>query len=175
MELPTIRTGQFAGGNVADYRFERLGEVFVERVIWAQDTPLRRIGGTVIAGPGYLCFRFWLPAYDQIVERYFSDDGVAAGTLLDVCTPLVCQLDSCSTTDLLLDLWIDPRGQVTLYKEAQFEEAVRSGLLESEQADLAERHVRELTAALARGRFPPPLVRNWRVDPARIRGGGAAG
>ena len=42
------------------------------------------------------------------------------------------------------------------------------GALSSEQADLAEAHLRELTAAIARGRFPPPLVRNWQLDLSRI-------
>jgi predicted RNA-binding protein associated with RNAse of E/G family len=170
MSLPVIRSGSFPDTEyVADYRFERLGDLFVERVVWRDDAPARRMGKAVIGGAGHLWFRFWLLAHDQVVERYFAPDGSSLGTMIDVCTPLVCQPDACSATDLLLDLWIDPSGQVTLFNEVMYDEAVRSGGVSTEQAALAEQHVRELTAAIARGRFPPPIIRNWQVESARVK------
>ncbi len=60
-------------------------------------------------------------------------------------------------------------GRVTVHGEEEFERSVLLGELSPELAQRAEAHLRELTAAIARGRFPPPLVRNWRIDLSRIR------
>ncbi len=55
-----------------------------------------------------------------------------------------------------------------LYNEAAFEQAVRQETLAEAEARYAEKHFRALTAAIAKDRFPPPLVRNWQVDLRRI-------
>jgi uncharacterized protein len=166
-----IKSGEF--GNLAcvrDYRAERLGDVLVERVVWGEGAVRVQMGDTVLADPGYVWFRFWLPRFEQIVERYYSPSGVLIGTKVDVCTPLECDKSGCSTVDLLLDIWIDPEGRVTVVNEGGFEEAVRREMLSESEAERAEYHLRELTAAIARGRFPPPIVRNWQIDLRRING-----
>ena len=170
---PLIKSGSFENARyIADYRSENLGDVLVERVLWRADTPVLRVGNSVVRAAGYAWFRFWLPAHDQVVERYFLPDGTPVGTLVDICAPLTCDLTDCYAVDLLLDVWIDSAGQVTIYNEDAYDAAVRDGVLSREEALLADRHLRELTGAIARGRFPPPLVRNWRVDPTRLKPGG---
>jgi predicted RNA-binding protein associated with RNAse of E/G family len=164
-----IRSGHF-GDPVATYgyRFERLGEVFVERIIWAELPAPRRLAGVVVADAGYVWFRYWLLPEGQVVERYFTSGGVPIGTQIDLCAPIAWDDTGCSALDLLLDIWIDAGGRVTVHNEDRFEKAVVWGALSSAHADLAEAHLRELTAAIARGRFPPPLVRNWQLDLSRI-------
>lgn len=167
--LPLIVSGQFDPPRpIRDYRAELLGDVWVERAIWGRmDVPFR-CRGIVVADADYIWFRFWLPAHDQVVERYYDPKGVLVGTQIDVCMALACSADACRATDLLLDIWIDPMGQVTVDGEDAFEEAVRLGLFSASQSHHAEAHLRDLTAAIARRRFPPPLVRNWQIDPSRI-------
>jgi predicted RNA-binding protein associated with RNAse of E/G family len=159
---PAARTG---------YRAEWLGDVLIERVIWGAVAEPLRLAGTVTAAEGYLWFRFWLRHLGVVTERYYAADGTPAGTRLSVCTLPVCDQIGCRAEDLLLFLWLAPDGQVTVYNEDAFEDASREGLLSGEQVQFAEAQVRELTAGIARGKFPPSLVRNWRIDPRRISNG----
>lgn len=154
---------------VQNYRLELLGDVLVERVVWQELPAPRTLSGEVVAESGAIWFRFWLPRYDQVVERYFLPDGTGLGTHVDVCGPLTCDERQCAADDYIMDIWIDPRGRVTVHNEDEFERAVLLGELTAEQAGRAEQHLRELTAAIARNRFPPPLVRNWQIDPTRFR------
>jgi predicted RNA-binding protein associated with RNAse of E/G family len=167
--LREIRSGEFGDRAFGrDYRFERLGDLFVERIIWAGLPEPRSITQDITAHNGDIWYRFWLLAHDQVVEHYFAADGTPIGTLIDLCSPLTCDGAACAAQDFLLDIWIDPAGHVTIHNEAEFEAALAAGALTAEQGEQAEAHLRELTTAIARGRFPPPIVRNWRVDPSRL-------
>ena len=168
-EPARIRSGHFGDPAATyGYRFERLGEVFVERIIWAELPAPRRLAGVVVADTGYVWYRFWLLPEGQVVERYFTAGGAPVGTQIDLCAPIAWDETGCAAVDLLLDVWIDAGGRVTVHNEDRFEKAMVWGSLSAAQADLAEAHLRELTAAIARGRFPPPLVRNWQLDLSRI-------
>jgi predicted RNA-binding protein associated with RNAse of E/G family len=166
-----IRSGEFGDATVIqDYRFERLGEVFVERVIWGISAPPQRRGEVVVSGPGYVWFRFWLLAHDQVLERYYGEQGQLIGTQIDVCMPPTGDESGWRVRDLYLDIWVTPDGRVTLSGEASFDQAAQQGWLSQQEVEYAEEHVRRLTAGIAQGRFPPPIVRRWQVDPSRIHG-----
>jgi len=166
VKAPEIKSGIFdAGGNVRDYRAEQIGDVFVERVVWDAEVPGEPRGW---AGPGYIWYRFWIPTFEQVVERCFAADGALLGTHVDLCAPMSWEVDHYQARDLILDLRIEPDGRVLLYNEAAFEEAVRAETLTEAEARYAEKHLRAVTAAIASDRFPPPLVRNWQVDLRRI-------
>jgi predicted RNA-binding protein associated with RNAse of E/G family len=150
------------------YRFELLGDALVERVIWKQLPEPRSLFGSVVADSGAIWYRFWLPQHDQVVERYYRADGLPLGTHIDVCGPIQCGEAGCRAEDFILDTRIDQQGRVTVRNEEEFERSVLLGDLSPEVARQAEAHLRELTAAIARNRFPPPLVRNWQIDLSRI-------
>lgn len=166
-----IRSGDLGDAAVVqDYRFERLGEVLVERVIWGMLAPAQWRDAAVVSGPGYVWFRFWALAHDQVLERYYGAQGQLIGTQIDVCMPPTGDERGWRAKDLYLDIWVSPDGRVTLSGEARFDQAVRQGLLSHQEVEYAEDHVRRLTAGIAQGRFPPPIVRRWQVDPSRIHG-----
>jgi predicted RNA-binding protein associated with RNAse of E/G family len=154
---------------VENYRLEALGDVLVERVVWSELPAPRTLFGSVVADSGAIWFRFWLPGFDQVVERYYLPDGSSLGAHVDLCGPVQCDERGCVADDYILDIWIDPQGRVTVHNEDEFDRAVLLGELTAEQAQRAEAHLRELTAAIARNRFPPPIVRNWQIDPTRFR------
>jgi predicted RNA-binding protein associated with RNAse of E/G family len=165
-----IVTGTFGDPAFAqDYRFELLGDVLVERVVWGELPAPRTLYGSAVASSGAIWYRFWLPRFDQVVERYFLPDGTDLGVHIDVCGPLRCDEEGCAADDYVLDIRIDQQGRVTVHNEDEFDRAVLLGELSAEQADDAEAHLRDLTAAIARGRFPPALVRNWQIDPTRFK------
>lgn len=163
--LPQITTGRFDHpARPRAYLRERLGDMLVERVIW--DQPVSETGWL---GGATVCYRFWLLAHDHVVERYYTPEGRAVGIHIDVCSPLRCDDEGCVADDYLLDIHITATGEVTIHNEDAFETAVGTGRLTREAGAQVERHLRELTAAIARGRFPPPIVRNWQVDARRLR------
>ena len=168
-EPAQIRSGHFGDPAATyGYRFERSAR-FSSSASSGPSCPRRgRLAGVVVADTGYVWYRYWLLPEGQVVERYFTAEGVPIGTQIDLCAPIAVDDTGCSALDLLLDIWIDSGGRVTVHNEDRFEKAVVWGALSAAQADLAEAHLRELTAAIARGRFPPPLVRNWQLDLSRI-------
>jgi hypothetical protein len=128
----------------------------------------RTFAGVVVADAGFVWYRFWLQRERQVVERYYGPRGSLVGTRIDLCTPIVWDETGCSAIDLILGIWIDASGRVTVHNEGEFEAAVASGILDSHLAHLAETRLRALTAGIVRRRFPPPLVRNWQIDPGRM-------
>jgi predicted RNA-binding protein associated with RNAse of E/G family len=166
-----IRSGEFGDATlIQDYRFERLGEVFVERVIWGMSAPAQRRGAVVVSGPGYVWFRFWVLSHDQVLERYYGAQGQLIGTQIDVCMPPTGDERGWRAKDLYLDIWVTPDDRVTLSGEMSFDQAAQQGRFSQQEVEYAEEHVRRLTAGIAQGRFPPPIVRRWQVDPSRIHG-----
>jgi predicted RNA-binding protein associated with RNAse of E/G family len=164
-----IKSGHFGDPSITyGYRSEQLGEVIVERVIWGELGIPRTLAGVVVADTGFVWYRFWLLRERQVVARYYGPRGSLVGTQIDLCTPIVWDATGCSAIDLILDVWIDASGRVTIHNEDEFEAAVASGMLDSHLVHLAETRLRALTAQIARRRFPPPLVRNWQIDPGRI-------
>lgn len=166
----TIVSGEWASlPGVADYRWAMLGDILVERLIWGWQAEPQQLANLLVAQPGYVWFRFWLPRDDQVVERYYDATGRLLGTHVDVCAALSAVGDGWATTDLLLDIWIWPDGRVTVRNEQAFERAVAEGVLTPHEAQRAETQVRALTLAIAQKRFPPALVRNWQLDIKVIR------
>jgi predicted RNA-binding protein associated with RNAse of E/G family len=155
-------------GLASGYRAELLGNTLVERIVWGEVASPRTQWGETIAGTGYIWFRFWLAGQGQVVERYYDREGAPVGALVHICTPITCDDAGCRTQDLMLKIWLARDGRVIVHGEEAFEQAVRSGALAPSEAASAERQMRTLTAAIARDRFPPPLVRNWQPDLGRI-------
>lgn len=153
---------------MTDYRAEWLSSLLVERATWRDDSFPRSFGDAQIAGPGYVWFRFWLPEQDQVVEKYFDATGQAVGVYVPVTEQLERRGEVWRTVELVLALWILPNGRVSVLREDDFDEAVEREILTPVAAELAERRIRELTSAVAQKQFPPPLVRNFELNPAPV-------
>ncbi len=164
-----IRSGSFGKQDkIRDYRAEQFAGILVERIIWRDEAPDLH-NSVVTTGPGYVWFRFWLPRAEQVVERYYTDSGALLGTRVDLCTRVAVDDSGRHALDLIMDLWIDPSGTVTLHHEDAYEQAVAAHVLSDDEAAYAEAHLRSLTTSIAQGRFPPAIVRNWQVDVKRIQ------
>ncbi len=149
---------------MADYRAEWLSSLLVERANWKEDAFPRSFGDVQIAGPGYVWFRFWLPEQDQVVEKYFDTDGNSVGVYVPVTEVLERRGEVWRTVELVLALWLDATGRVSVLREDDFDEAVEREILTPVAAEQAERRIRELTTAIAAEQFPPPLVRNFEIN-----------
>lgn len=149
---------------MTDYRAEWLSSLLVERATWRKDAFPRAFGSAEVAGPGYVWFRFWLPEQDQVVEKYFDAAGHAVGMYVPVTEVLERRGDVWRTVELVLALWMQPNGRVSVLREDDFDEAVERDILTPVAAERAERRIRELTTAIAQESFPPPLVRNFELN-----------
>ena len=149
--------------SMTDYRAEWFNSLLVERAAWTDQAPTVELLDTVIGAPGFVWFRFWLPDLDQLVEKYFDAEGTAIGLYLPVCRPLQREDKAYRTSDLILAIWYNADKRVFVLREEEFEEVVHEQRLTSHEAERAETRIRELTAAIFREEFPPPLVRNFAI------------
>ena len=101
------------------------------------------------------------------VGRFYRPDGTWTGYYVDVLEPVQWTGSDPTTlepiTDLFLDLWIAPDGRYVILDEDEFEEAISRGSLTPEQIGHARRVLQELTAATARGAFPPDVAKDFRL------------
>ncbi len=148
---------------MTDYRAEWFNSLLVERTAWTAQAPTVELHDTIIGAPGFVWFRFWLPDLDQMVEKYFNAEGTAIGLFLPVCRPLQREDKAYHTSDLILAIWYNADKRVFVLREEEFEDCVRDQSISSQEAERAETRIRELTAAIFREEFPPPLVRNFAI------------
>ena len=168
-QSPQLPSTPFISGDwkehaaMTDYRAEWFNTLLVERAAWTAQAPTVELMGVVIGGPGFVWFRFWLPDLDQLVEKYFNPEGNTIGFYLPVCNPLVQEDKAYHTSDLILAIWYNADKRVSVLREEEFDDVVRRQILSSQEAERAETRIRELTAAIFREEFPPPLVRNFAI------------
>ncbi len=152
---------------LSGYRAEFLGDMLVERAAWKSGAPQRTLAQVQVAGPGYIWVRFWLLEREQVVEKYFDPYGKVVGYFVPICMPFDRTRKPLAAVGLLLGLWLDQGGRLTVLDEDLFEQAVRRGQLSALEAETAELRIRELTGEIAQRRFPPGLVRNFLLDLGR--------
>lgn len=146
-----------------DYRSEWLSDLLVERATCSDSMPARQMGQVTIGGPGFVWFRFWLAEGEYILEKYFDADGQPLGMHARIGMAVPHKGRGFSALNLLLGLWITDEGHVTVLNETEFDAAVAGGEFSPVEAEHAEQQIREVTMAIASGRFPPPIVRNLSI------------
>ncbi len=150
--------------HMVDYRVERLSNMLVERATWDETAPTQVLCGAEVAGSGYIWFRFWILETEQIVQKYFDENGRMVGMFAPVCMPFATGGDGLRTNDLTLGLWIKADGHVMVLNEAEYDAAVQSGAITSDEAMEAEQRIREMTLATAKNAFPPAIIRNFELE-----------
>lgn len=159
--LTIIASGEWENDpQLAGYRAEWLSDTLVERATWLPHASLRQIQREVVGAPGYIWFRFWLSNGEQLLEKYFDEQGRALGMYVRIALARHSRGRGLSAVDLLLGLWITEDARVTVLNEVEFEKAVAEGIIAPVEAEHAEQQIRELTTAIAQKRYPPALVRN---------------
>lgn len=123
------------------------------------------IGGVIVLDRGYLATWFLFNGYPYDVARVERPDGSLTGFYADALEPVHWEGADPFTlqpiTDLFLDLWIAPDGQMTVLDVDELSAAIRSGAVTAEQAETARSAIAELQTEVQAGRFPPPAVRTF--------------
>ncbi|MEJ2541013.1 MAG: DUF402 domain-containing protein [Gemmatimonadota bacterium] len=146
------------------------------KVTFQPDTPIREpviIDGRTVLEPGSPVVWFTFPGVWHDIGRFHTTDGAFTGVYANVLTP--CRLHGPGdtpplrwhTTDLFLDVWLEPGGTPRLLDEADLQEALARGEVTVSTARRARREARRLLRGAAAGTWPPQVVRSWTLDRAR--------
>lgn len=179
--MPTVREG-----DRVDIHYLRLPDdeqVFTQELLLDSDevkitlarriemeTPIRIHDRVVLEG-GSDAVWFTFPGAWYDVGRFHRADGTFTGFYANVLTPPTFEGGGriWRTTDLFLDVFSTPGGQVSLLDQDQLEEAEARGWVEAQTGRRARRVAAEILAEAEAGRWPPEVVREWTRERALAR------
>lgn len=143
------------------------------KVTLAQNVPFDppiRVKDEVVLEQGSDAVWFTFPGLWHDIGRFHRADGSFTGIYANILTPPVIHPDGVwHTTDLFLDIWVDPRGKLTLLDEDQFLEALKAGAMSPQEGKRAEQEVEWIRGKHREGSWPPPVVEEWTLERARRR------
>ena len=109
------------------------------------------IGGEVVLEADADVVWFTFPGAWHDVGRFHRADGTFTGLYANILTPPVLDGPEWDTTDLFLDVWVSPSGQVLLLDEDEMEEALGRAWLDAPTAARAREEADRLVAAAVAG------------------------
>ncbi len=131
------------------------------------DPPIM-IRGAVALETGSDAVWFTFPGLWHDIGLFHRADGTYTGLYANILTPPRFFPEGVwETTDLFLDVWVDPRGRLSVLDEDQLVEALEREEVSRDSADRARREAAWIRREFAAGRWPPPVVGEWTLDRAR--------
>lgn len=127
-----------------------------------------RVQGRPVLAPGAAIVWFTFPGAWHDVGRFHDAAGRFTGYYANILTPVrfLGPLEW-ETTDLFLDVWLEPGGRVRLLDRDEFSAALERHWLDERTARHARAEAGRLLAAAGRGEWPPPVVHEWTLERAR--------
>ena len=155
-------------------------EVFIQRLLLdlpevkvtlAEAVPFNppiEILGKVALEAGSDAVWFTFPGRWHDIGRFHRANDVFTGIYANILTPPVIQPNGeWETTDLFLDVWVDPKGHLSVLDADQLSEAETNGWVSPDQAERARDEVEWIKREFDAGRWPPPVVGEWTLERAR--------
>ena len=141
------------------------------KITYARDLNLEspiRIAGSVVLETGSDAIWFTFPGAWHDIGIFHRADGSVTGTYANILTPCVFEESGIwRTTDLFLDIWVDPTGHLLTLDEEDLDEAEAKGWVDPDTARRAWEEVRTLCGQAAAGLWPPDIVGEWTLARAR--------
>jgi predicted RNA-binding protein associated with RNAse of E/G family len=141
------------------------------KVTYARDLSFEspiRIEGAVVLETGSDVIWFTFPDAWHDIGIFHRADGSVTGTYANILTPCVFEEGGIwRTTDLFLDLWVDPSGRLLTLDEEDLVEAEAKGWVGADTARRAREEVSRPSAQAAAGLWPPDIVGEWTLARAR--------
>ena len=131
------------------------------------DPPIRILGEVALeAGSDAVWFTF--PDLWHDIGRFHRADDEFTGIYANILTPPIFHPDGeWETTDLFLDIWVNPEGHLSILDADQLREAEAEGWVSEDQAKRARDEVAWIKGEFDAGRWPPPIVEEWTLRRAR--------
>ena len=95
--------------------------------------------GTPYAAVARTTEGFFWQGRNYLVYRMFDQDGALVGHRIDVCRDVRFGQESIEWTDLLLDLFITPAGELRVLDEDEVASAITAGLLSPQDQEIIAR------------------------------------
>ena len=125
------------------------------------------VDGRAILEPGADAVWCTFPGVAHDIGRFHTGDGVFTGWYANLLTPPVIEEGGIwRTTDLFLDLWLSPEGELRRLDEEELAEAEARGWISPGEAAEARREADRIEALHRGGAWPPPLAREWTLERA---------
>ncbi len=131
------------------------------------DPPIQILGEVALeAGSDAVWFTF--PGQWHDIGRFHRANHSFTGIYANILTPPVIQAGGVwETTDLFLDIWVNPEGRLSVLDADQLMEAEAKGWVSRDQAKRAREEVEWIKREHDAGRWPPPVVEEWTLERAR--------
>ena len=110
---------------------------------------------------------FTFPGAGHDIGRFHTPGGRPTALYANILTPVELRGDEWRTTDLFLDVLLEPGRAPRILDADELEAAVAAGWVERAAARGAEEEARRLVGAARAGRWPPPVVDEWPLARAR--------
>ncbi len=108
--------------------------------IWGKLEKPWRQDETIIALPGYVWRTRWEVGKSYIINKYLDNNGKLVGIYCDICRPVEKNENGLAFDDLYLDVWQLPGQDPVILDEDELEEAISTGYINSEEADIARQN-----------------------------------
>lgn len=109
---------------------------------------------------------FTFPGEWHDIGRFHLPDGTFTGYYANILTPVRVDCDDWHTTDLFLDVFVTPAGEVHVLDVDELAEAERRGWIDRRLAGRARLEADRLARAARAGAWPPYLVTAWTLERA---------
>lgn len=108
---------------------------------------------------------FTFPDADHDIARFHQADGGFKGIYANILTPVAFVSDvEWRTTDLFVDVWIDPNNRAMLLDEDELAEAMQRGWIDEQTGARALQAAHRLLRQHAEGTWPPRVVYDWPLE-----------
>ncbi|MBW3553039.1 MAG: DUF402 domain-containing protein [Gemmatimonadetes bacterium] len=125
------------------------------------------VGGRVLLEADSPVVWFTFPGAHHDIGRFHAPDGELTALYANVVTPVVIDGDEWRTTDLFLDVLLEPGRDPVVLDEEELEEAVAEGWVDGRTAGEARAEAARLVAGALQGSWPPLVVSEWTLERAR--------
>ena len=85
--------------------------------------------GSVFFDTGSTTYAYYRDGMGYVVWKMMNPQGVLEGYLFHICCDLQVRKDRVAYLDLLLDIWVDPRGRMEILDRDEVQECARAGML----------------------------------------------
>jgi predicted RNA-binding protein associated with RNAse of E/G family len=102
--------------------------------------------GSVFFDTGSTTYAYYRDGEGYVVWKMINPHNVLEGYLFHICCDLQVREDRVAYLDLLLDIWIDPGGQLKILDRDEVQECVQSGRLGERELEWIARQEQKIVA-----------------------------
>jgi hypothetical protein len=103
-----------------------------------------RVGGVAFEA-GSTTFAYYRTGMGYVVWKMLTPQQGLVGHLFHICRDQQVQSDRVEYLDLLLDIWIDARGRLTILDRDELQAGVSNGVISQQDLEWIARHQEEIT------------------------------